>query len=285
MAVVTNESYEIGREIVEHVKRTVPGIDGAVVSWFHFPDPAFIQRSCQRSKFAAIELSNGDIGIAYAAYVPDGDPAASIATENRLLGTPALDLVDWLGKPDALPAQRAIAMAVVNALSTGHVKAKGLLSRLDFMDAVDAMDIISTDIVGMVGMFPPLVQPVAKKAAFLHVIELKPDLVQVHDGWDVTLDPSRLGSCNKIMVTGTVLLNGTLQAMVELAKHAELLALIGPTASFLPDSLFSAGFDIVAGSIVVDPEGFKARVSHGEPWGVTTRKFVARKDRWTATRQ
>lgn len=279
---VDEASFEMGRLIAEHVRHTVQDATDQVVSWVHFPDVAAGVQACQRSKFAALELSSGTIGIAFTAYIPTDDANIAAARQQALIGTRAADLISWLGDPDALPAQRTISMAVVNALSTWHVQQHGLMQKLEFTDAFEALDIGSSDIVGMVGMFHPMIQPIAKAAKFLHVLELKPELVQSKEKWDVSLDPAVLRSCNKIIVTGTVLLNGTLASLVDLTAHAREIALIGPTASFLPDPLFDAGFTIVGGSIVVDPVDFKARVSRGEVWGESVQKYVVRKARWHA---
>ncbi len=273
-------SFMIGAAIADFVVRVVPRVDDDRITWVHFPDLANNKQACQGSKFAAVELSSGAIGIAFTAYIPTDPENVTLAKQENIIGRRASEFVRLIGKPSSLPVERTLSMAVVNALSVAYMKERGLMQHLEFTDAVEALAIQPTDVVGMVGMFPPLVQPVAKKAKFLHVLELKRDLVQQRENWDVSLDPLVLKKCNKIMVTGTALLNGTLHSLLDLLVDAELVALIGPTASFLPDPLFKLGFDMLGGSIVVNPQEFKVLVSKGSVWGDTVSKFVIRKQDW-----
>ncbi len=275
-------SFAIGARLAEYIARVIPHIDSKTITWSYFPALVEGNQPRKASNFAAVELSSGAIGIAFAAYIPSDAENVAVTREEAIVGHGPLEFLHYLGKSSALPAQRTLSMAVINALSTGHMKDEGLMKRLEFKDAVAAMNICPDDVVGMVGLFPPLIQPISRNAGFLHVIELKPELVQSHDRWHVTGDPNALRKCNKIIVTGSVLLNGTIHSLVELVAHADIVALIGPTASFLPEPLFELGFNLLGGSIVVDPVVFKARISAGLLWeGVE--KFVARKENWVPT--
>ncbi len=272
-------SFAIGARLAEYIGRVIPHIDNKTITWVFFPATVEGQQPRKGSNFAAVELSSGAIGIAFAAYIPSNVENVAASREEAIIGHSPREFLHFLGEGSALPAQRTLSMAVINALSTGYMKDEGLMKRLEFKDAVNAMNICPDDVVGMVGMFPPLIQPISRNASFLHVIELKPELVQSHEKWSVTNDPNTLRKCNKVIVTGSVLLNGTIHSLVDLVAHADIVALIGPTASFLPEPLFELGFNIVGGSMVVDPALFKSRISAGLMWeGVE--KFVARKENW-----
>lgn len=57
-----------------------------------------------------------------------------------------------------------------------------------------------------------------------------------------------------LIITGTTLINGTLEHLLELARPEATVVVLGPTVSILPDALFARGVDIVGGDAVTDPD-------------------------------
>jgi uncharacterized protein (DUF4213/DUF364 family) len=112
------------------------------------------------------------------------------------------------------------------------------------------------------------------------VLELRADLAGNHDGYRVTLDPAELQSCDKVLATSTVLLNGTLDAVLANCAKASQIALIGPGAGCLPGPLFARGVTAVGGLWVVDAPGLIAALTRGESWGRLARKFVLKCGDW-----
>ena len=90
----------------------------------------------------------------------------------------------------------------------------------------------------------------------------------------VTLDAGELARCDKVLSTSTVLLNHTLDAVLERCRHAERFALIGPGAGCLPDPLFACCVTLLGGSWIVNPAGFKAALPARKPRGGFARKFA-----------
>ncbi|MGH8745043.1 MAG: Rossmann-like domain-containing protein [Burkholderiales bacterium] len=106
----------------------------------------------------------------------------------------------------------------------------------------------------------------------LTIVELRAELVRNEPDLTVTLDPKRLASCNKIVSTSTVLLNDTLEDILANCRHAEELALIGPSASCFPDPLFARGVTTMGGYWVLEPGTFMRRAQALEPWGNAGKK-------------
>ena len=95
----------------------------------------------------------------------------------------------------------------------------------------------------------------------------------------MTLDPSALASCEKVVSTCTVMLNDTLDGVLTACRNARHFAIIGPTAGCVPDPLFSRGVDTLGGRRVVDAEGFRDAFCRGKKWGAFAIKYViARQD-------
>jgi uncharacterized protein len=110
--------------------------------------------------------------------------------------------------------------------------------------------------------------------ARLTVLELRADLAGVRDGYTVTLDPTALRACDKVLITSTVLLNDTLDAVLSQCAQAQAIAMIGPGAGCLPDALFQRGITAFGGSWVTDAAAFAAALRTGSPWGSHARKTV-----------
>ncbi len=57
-----------------------------------------------------------------------------------------------------------------------------------------------------------------------------------------------------MIVTGVTLVNHTLEEILKVARQDAEIAVIGPTASMLPDALFARGVRVVGGVWVKKPD-------------------------------
>jgi uncharacterized protein (DUF4213/DUF364 family) len=112
------------------------------------------------------------------------------------------------------------------------------------------------------------------------VLELKAELVREEPGLAVTLDPGRLADCNKIVSTSTLLLNDTFEQVASYWRHADAVAIVGPSAGCPPDALFAAGVSAVGAAWVGDADSFLARVDAGEKWGGAAHKVTVTPQRY-----
>jgi len=121
-------------------------------------------------------------------------------------------------------------MAAINALSRCIFDRIGYVAP-DSADSIGELDPRAGDRVGMIGLFGPLLGRCTEAGARVTVIELREDLVGEHDGYRVTLDAAELASCNKVLCTSSVLLNGTADRILGHCTGAERLAITAPAPS------------------------------------------------------
>jgi uncharacterized protein (DUF4213/DUF364 family) len=57
-----------------------------------------------------------------------------------------------------------------------------------------------------------------------------------------------------LLITGVTLLNHTLEDILRVAQQEAEIAVIGPTASMLPDAMFARGVRVVGGVRVKKPD-------------------------------
>ena len=256
-------------ELVALLERFADTLPLPRVRSLHLPAPS--AEGSRNGEFCAIELEDGSLGLS---FVLLGDTLVTLrgrGAHAALAGTPALDLARCYA--DAAGAQRALGFAAVNAL-TRHLFDRAGFEPPAAAGSLGELDLQAGDHLGMIGLFPPLVPQVLASGARLTVLELRAELAGARDGWHVTLDAGALASCNKVLSTSTVLLNDTLDAILERCRDAERFALIGPGAGCLPDPLFARGVTLLGGSWIVNPAGFKAALQAGNAWGGFARKFA-----------
>lgn len=223
--------------------------------------------------FCAVALADGSTGLA---YVLERDSRRRLeALGAAAVGGEAVAAIAGFAGDD--PAARSLGLAALNALSRHLYDRAGHVPDLA-SSSMGSFALGGADRLGMVGYFPPLVERARAAGTPLTVLELKEELVVTEPGLTVTLDPGELTSCTHIVCTSTVLLNDTLEEIVELARGCKELVIIGPSAGFVPDPLFRRGVTAIGGAWVVDPPALLDRLARGERFGAASRKFSLRND-------
>lgn len=235
----------------------------------HLPPPPV--PGGMRGEFCALELEDGAVGLS---YVLLGDTWAQLASGGGTLvraGQDALALAHGFGQADGLA--RTVGFAAVNAL-TRHLFNRAGYAPAASGDSIGHLDPQPGETIGMIGHFTPLIPRIVAMGARVLVVELRADLVGERDGVRVTLDPAELEGCRKVLVTGTLLLNHTLDRMLDHCRGATQLAMIGPSVGCPPDLLFARGVTLLGGSWITEPAAYLAALARGEPTGPFARKFA-----------
>lgn len=255
----------ITAELLAAARRIAEALGAPSVTGIHIP--RYQQDPGRDAEFCAVRLDDGAVGTA---YVLLEDTLERI--QQRRDGAPvsALELARGFASQD--PVDRALGLAAVNALC------QSLFRRAAFTpdvatNSLGSLELRPGDHLGMIGFFRPLVERVRSRGIPLLVVELKAELVQEQPGFSVTLDASQLAGCNKIVSTSTVLLNDSLDRILDEARHAEQFVIIGPSAGCVPDPLFARGVTAVGGNLVTDADAFMRRAGATEPWGDAARKY------------
>lgn len=228
----------------------------------------------EQGEFGFILLNDGSAGFF---YVLLGDTLERLNNDiraNAFSGMNPVTLVNGLASSNDL--DRTFAMAAVNAISQ-HIFRRADYSLNTATNSMAAMDFSENDHIGMVGFFPSLVNRLREKNIRLTVLELREHLMQHEERFEVTSNPEKLQDCNKVLCTASTLLNDSLTDVLKHCVNAEKIAVIGPTASCLPDPLFKRGVDIIGASTVVDVNTLMERSGDNQDWGESVQKYVIEK--------
>ncbi len=228
----------------------------------------------RRNNFAYLRLNDGSIGLTYVALDQEIHDLNVELPKLSIKGQSPIILAELYRGTQGW--ERALGLAAINALS------QHLLSREAAITEMPAnTDLLAArpgERVGMVGYFGRVVEPLRSMGVAVTVVELDESLLRREPGLEVTLDASLLQGCEQVIITGTTLLNHSLDHLLYHCSAAREVYLLGPSASCLPDVLFAAGITCIGGFRVTDPELFARRWSQGGRWRDAGQRYRLTKD-------
>ncbi len=218
-------------------------------------------------EFGFVFLEDGSIG---PFYVSLDDTRAELERRLVIDGLPnTWSFPHWLER-DSL-AQRALAIGLFNACSDHVMRRAGFVPT--HVPAAGKRDPQPGETIGMVGYFRPLVKNLKSRGCDLIVLERQPERVTIEQGVRVATKPQALAGCRSIICTASTLINDSLDTLLSAATTAESFALIGPTASGLPDVLFAHGVTATGGIWFDDASAVQEKLSQHASWGKVGQKF------------
>jgi uncharacterized protein (DUF4213/DUF364 family) len=243
------------------------------ISKIFFP-PFYQGGQPKDAEFMAVRLEDGSAGISYV-LLPDakGEEYSALSPQ-EFTGKDPADFARAFGNEE--PISNMISLAALNAMC------QTVMKQADFpvdaaTDSLGLLNVSPGDKVGMVGFFFPLIKKIKNVGAELVIIEKNENVIKKYPQLNVTLDPSALKPCNKVLCTSTTVLNDTLDEILSFCSTDTLVSIIGPTAGYFPDPLFARGVDIVGGRVVKDGAVFMQMLEERQRWGEATQKICFQK--------
>ncbi|MBI4607900.1 MAG: DUF364 domain-containing protein [Candidatus Rokubacteria bacterium] len=212
--------------------------------------------------FTGVVLETGHAGMAATPIreIPEAvccpRSLARMPEAGSIRGRLARDLLPFALDRNVL--KRAIGVATLNALShllEDKAGADGYLVTVG-RDALDALPIGTGTKVVLVGAFEPYIRRLRQVEADFCVVEKNPETLR-------GVDRSRYRSpeaardvfagAEVAILTGSALVNHTMDALLDAVSKFCRIAVAGPTASLFPLPLFARGVEVVGGIRITDP--------------------------------
>ena len=228
----------------------------------------------KKANFSAIELEDSTIGLIFINLNPIVKKKFRNEDYSKLRKTELVQLSRSFKSKDLF--EKSLGLGCINAISQ-YIFKKANFDLNFTSDSLGLLNIKHSDIIGMVGYFPPLVKLIEKIGSKLIIIEKEEDLVQETKLWSITLEPSELKKCNKVLITGTTVLNETIDDILQYCTDATSASIIGPTASFFPDPIFERGINIIGGAFVIDSDYLIKSIQGNRKWGKSVEKYIIQK--------
>lgn len=191
-----------------------------------------------------IKLDDGNVGLSYMLRdeLPPG--CSSFPYGQELIGKPAIEVAEWVVS-GVEESQRGIGMAVITAMTQS----------LPLVDADDpdhpfGIDVLPTDTVGMIGYIRPIATEFEKKAKKLIIfdkgVSLRGD--DKEEVCDMEDQPKFLPTCDIVILSGTTMINGTIDHLLELCQNARAIVMVGASTPMVREAFSDTNVTVLAGS-------------------------------------
>lgn len=253
-------------------------------------DRITIERAAIGLFFTGVKLSTGHAGSSATPIkeIPEAvccpSSAMAMPFPGKLRGRKAAALLDEA--VEATGIRRALGIAVLNALAqaASERQANPDAELLSDMDAFDAAEIRADEKAVVVGAFVPFLRALRKIGADHLVLEKDPSTlkpVEMPFFRDASLAAEVVPQADVLLITGTTLINDTLDDLLDLAKPTARIVVVGPTVTMIPDAFFSRGCTILGGVLIDHPDAFLDVIAEGGSgyhfFGKSARKVVLRR--------
>jgi len=266
----------IYQEFIDIVNRLSDQYDIPPISQAFFP-PFYPGGQPKECEFISLQLESGACGTSFVLLADEEMENYQALADSEFKGQDPVLLAGEFGSRD--PVKNMVGLAALNAVCQQVMKSTQYSLNIT-SDPLGLLDIQKGDRVGMVGFFRPLVKRVEDAGGTLTIFEQKKELVHKYPQHHITLDLAILGDCNKVLCTSTTVYNNTLDDVLDYCSSDAFVSVIGPTAGYFPDPLFSRGVDVVGGTFINDGEVFMQNLRDQKRWGKTTSKFCFQKSHY-----
>ncbi len=213
--------------------------------------------------FTGIKLSSGHGGLCFTPIksIPEAvccpSSARAMPSSGKLEGRKAVRFLDeMLG---GNPLKKTMGIAVLNGLSSLYWERNPFETyRIRAgIDPLDEMVIPATGYTLVVGALVPAIKALKRQGKPFGILELDPSTLR-GDEMDFLVSPENVSEAvakaDLLVVTGTTLINDTLEGLLKLRRPGAKVILVGPTASMLPGAFFKRGVSVIAGVMVTDAD-------------------------------
>lgn len=222
--------------------------------------------------FTGVKLSTGHGGLCFTPVkdIPEAvccpSSASAMPNSGKMTGEKASTFIKDLFHKK--PLKKAIAIAVLNALSTLCFEKLGGYSD-GFKKDVDAFNEVKYskgDHVVVVGALWPMIRRLIEDDMDFSILELdKRTLREKELKYYVEPDKTQetLAKADVLVITGVTVLNDSLEGLIKAAPKVKEILVTGPTVSMLPSAFFSLGVTVLGGVVVTKPDELLNIISEG----------------------
>jgi uncharacterized protein (DUF4213/DUF364 family) len=164
--------------------------------------------------------------------------------------------------------RRAVGIATVNALADccWERRPHPRVELRQGIDAFDATDIRHGDKVVVVGAFIPFLKELKRHGQTFLVLEQDPATLKA-DELPFFRPAERaaeiLPDADVVMITGSTLVNNTLEDLLALTRPGARVTVVGPTVGMLPDAFLARGADVLGCVRITEPDAFLDLLAEG----------------------
>ncbi|MCL2172887.1 MAG: DUF364 domain-containing protein [Candidatus Bathyarchaeota archaeon] len=245
----------MNERIVEEALKRVKMVAGV--------DDVLIEQVVLGLGYTGVRLSTGHIGLCYTFQPEIAQSAQHCQVSDlagTLVGTSAIKLAEKAQSWDL--RESVVGFATLNALSQSVIEQNLQNYVISNGDVIDSISLHKTDVTVLVGYIVPMVPYIRSKVKELYILERTASRREEGIFPDTACDQI-LPKADVVLITGTAIVNGTIDHLLELTTHAREVAVIGASAGIIPEVLFNRGVTIMGGIKITDAVKVMQIVSEG----------------------
>jgi uncharacterized protein (DUF4213/DUF364 family) len=212
--------------------------------------------------FTGVKLSTGHSGVAFTPIgeIPEAvccpTTAARMPQAGNLEGSPVSEILKY--SLDSNVLKSAMGIATLNALTQWIIESeeKGEYQVIQDKDGFDLLKIQPHETVSLIGAFGPYIRRLKTMGNPFFIIEKNPQTLRTDEIKYFKSESemaSALGRSNVVIITGTAIVNHSIDLILSSITEEKRTAIIGPTASMIPDAFFKRGVGVMAGVRILNP--------------------------------
>ena len=235
-------------------------------------DAIAVERAVIGLFFTGVKLTTGHAGACATPIktIPEAvccpSSAMAIPFPGKLKGKPARDAMTEAFSDHGI--RRGVGIAAVNALAElcWERRPNPAVELLRGVDAFEANIFRPNDLTVVVGAFVPFLKELKRRNQPFLVLERDPDTLKAEEM--PFFRPAEMArevvpQADVLLVTGTTLLNDTLEELLSWARPEAWVTVVGPTVGLLPDAFLARGADYLGGVTITDPDAFLELLAEG----------------------
>lgn len=214
--------------------------------------------------FTGVKISTGHGGCAFTPIgeIPEAvccpTSAARMPQAGALEGKSVSEILDYAIDPNVLKS--AIGIATLNALTQLIIDSerKNDYQTVKDEDGFDLLKIEPYETVSLIGAFGPYIRRLKIMGNPFFIIEKRPQALRPDEIKYFKPESEMRSAIEKskvLIITGTAIVNHTIDSILSMTKNGLRVGIIGPTASMIPDAFFKRGVNLMAGVKITNPEG------------------------------
>ena len=255
-------------------------------------DDICIERAVFGLFYSGVKLSSGHGGLCFTPVkeIPEAvccpSSAKAMPLSGKLARRSARDYLDDVSSDNVL--KRTLGIATMNALSAFLWEEDGTQlsndTQYSIKTNVDAFDVFPIKVQSptlVVGALVPMLRRLKEMNAPYFIAELDKHTLkdeEIEHFIPANKSAEVIPDAGQLVITGTTVINGTLDELVAAAQPNTEILVTGPTVSMLPDVYFGAGITMIGGTIVTDADGTLDLLAEGGSgyhlFGKTAQRFV-----------
>jgi uncharacterized protein len=235
-------------------------------------DRIAVERAVIGLFFTGVKLSTGHAGACATPIktIPEAvccpSSAMAMPFPGKLQGRPARELLREVHSGHGI--RRAVGIACLNALAERcwEMRPHLLVELRRGVDAFDANDFAPGELTVVVGAFVPFLKELKRRQLAYLVLEQDPATLKTDEmPFFRPAEQAReiIPQADILLITGTTLLNDTLEDLLAWARPDARVTLVGPTVGLFPDAFLKRGADILGSVRITDPDALLDVLAEG----------------------